>query len=57
MVHQAEPSIPLVALKITLGAQSPWTDGVNPAVVGDPMTRAMLVGANILSPGYRCLRT
>jgi glycerophosphoryl diester phosphodiesterase len=25
---------------------------VNPAVVGDPITGAMQVGANILSPGY-----
>src|ERR1700722_10289631 len=54
LVRQAEPSIPLVALwnDTTWVPESPWTDGVNPAVVGDPITGAMLVGANILSPGY-----
>lgn len=54
MVRQAEPSIPLVALwdDTTWVPDSPWTDSVNPAVVGDPITGAMLVGANILSPGY-----
>jgi glycerophosphoryl diester phosphodiesterase len=54
MARQAEPSIPLVALwdDTTWVPESPWTDGVNPAVVGDPITGAMLVGANILSPGY-----
>lgn len=54
MVRQAEPSIPLVALwnDMTWVPDSPWTDGVNPAVVGDPITGAKLVGADILSPGY-----
>ncbi len=54
MVRQAEPSIPLVALwdETTWIPDSPWTAGVNPAVVGDPITGAMQVGANILSPGY-----
>ena len=54
LVHQAEPSIPLVALwnEQTWVPDSPWLDGVNPAVVGDPVIGAMLVGANILSPAY-----
>lgn len=54
MVRQAEPSIPLVALwdETTWVPDSPWTATVNPAVVGDPITGATLVGANILSPGY-----
>jgi glycerophosphoryl diester phosphodiesterase len=54
MVRRAEPSIPLVALwnDTTWVPDSPWTAGVNPAVVGDPITGAVLVGANILSPGY-----
>lgn len=52
MVHQAEPSIPLVALwdetKWTPG--SPWLAGINPAVVGDPLVGARMVGASIASP-------
>jgi glycerophosphoryl diester phosphodiesterase len=54
MVRQAEPSIPLVALwdDTTWVPDSPWLAGVNPAVVGDPITGATMVGANILSPGY-----
>jgi glycerophosphoryl diester phosphodiesterase len=54
MVRAAEPSIPLVALwdETTWVSNSPWTAGVNPAVVGDPITGATMVGANILSPGY-----
>jgi glycerophosphoryl diester phosphodiesterase len=54
LVHQAEPSIPLVALwnEHTWVADSPWLSGVNPAIVGDPVIGAMLVGANILSPAY-----
>jgi glycerophosphoryl diester phosphodiesterase len=52
MVHQAEPSIPLVALwdqtKWTPG--SPWLDGINPAVVGDPLAGARMVGASIAAP-------
>jgi glycerophosphoryl diester phosphodiesterase len=54
MVRAAEPSIPLVALwdETTWVPNSPWTAGVNPAVVGDPITGATMVGANILSPGY-----
>jgi glycerophosphoryl diester phosphodiesterase len=54
MVRQAEPSIPLVALwdETTWVPDSPWLAGVNPTVVGDPITGATMVGANILSPGY-----
>lgn len=55
MVHQAEPSIPLVALwdetKWTPG--SPWLAGINPAVVGDPLVGARMVGASIASPDYK----
>ncbi len=54
MVRQAEPSISLVALwnEQTWVPDSPWLAGINPAVVGDPMIGAMMVGANILSPRY-----
>jgi glycerophosphoryl diester phosphodiesterase len=54
LVHQAEPSIPLVTLwdTQTWVPNSPWLAGVNPAVVGDPVVGATLVGANILSPDY-----
>lgn len=54
MVHQAEPSIPLVALwdEQTWTPDSPWLAGINPAVVGDPMVGALLVDASVLSPRY-----
>jgi glycerophosphoryl diester phosphodiesterase len=54
MVRAAVPSVPLVALwdETTWVPNSPWTAGVNPAIVGDPITGATMVGANILSPGY-----
>lgn len=54
LVHQAEPTIPLVALwdAQTWVPDSPWLAGVNPAVVGDPVLGATMVGANILSPDY-----
>jgi glycerophosphoryl diester phosphodiesterase len=54
LVHQAEPSIPLVALwnEHTWVPDSPWLAGINPAVVGDPVIGAKLVGANIVSPAY-----
>lgn len=54
LVHQAEPSIPLVALwdAQTWVPDSPWLAGVNPAVVGDPVIGAKMVGATILSPDY-----
>ncbi|HTI76480.1 MAG TPA: glycerophosphodiester phosphodiesterase [Mycobacterium sp.] len=54
MVRRLEPSIPLVALwdETTWTAGSPWLNGIDTAVVGDPIVGAMMVGANILSPGY-----
>jgi glycerophosphoryl diester phosphodiesterase len=54
MVHWAEPSIPLVALydEETWAADSPWLNGIDAAVVGDPMIGALMVGANIVSPRY-----
>lgn len=54
MVRQAEPSIPLVALwdETTWKPRSPWLAGIDPAVVGDPIIGAMMVGASVLSPGY-----
>jgi glycerophosphoryl diester phosphodiesterase len=54
LVHWAEPSIPLVALwdQDTWIPDSPWLAGVNPAVVGDPVIGAALVGANLISPAY-----
>ncbi len=54
MVRRAEPSIPLVALwdETTWKPDSPWLNGINPAVVGDPIIGAIVVGANILSPDY-----
>lgn len=55
MVHQAEPSIPLVALynEDTWAPDSPWLAGIDAAVVGDPMAGALMVGASIVSPRYR----
>ncbi|WAC94175.1 glycerophosphodiester phosphodiesterase [Mycobacterium sp. Aquia_213] len=55
MVHQAEPSIPLVALynEETWVPDSPWLAGFNVAAVGDPMIGALMVGANIVSPRYQ----
>ena len=54
MVHQAEPSIPLVALynEQTWAPDSPWLAGENSGVIGDPMIGAKLVGADIVSPRY-----
>ena len=54
LVRRAEPSIPLSALwsEETWVPDSPWLAGINPAVVGDPVTGATLVGASILSPAY-----
>ncbi|MGH3597863.1 MAG: glycerophosphodiester phosphodiesterase family protein [Mycobacterium sp.] len=54
LVRQAQPSIPVVALwnETTWRPDSPWLAGINPAVVGDPITAAMMVGANILSPAH-----
>ncbi|MCV7410923.1 glycerophosphodiester phosphodiesterase [Mycobacterium florentinum] len=55
MVHQAEPSIPLVALynEETWVPGSPWLAGINAAVVGDAMVGALMTGANIVSPRYQ----
>ncbi len=54
LIGQAEPSIPLVTLwdETTYVPNSPWLAGVNPAVVPDPIAGALIVGADILSPGY-----
>lgn len=54
LVHRVEPSIPLVALydEGTWAPDSPWLAGVNPAVIGDPLIGAVMVGANIVSPSY-----
>ncbi len=54
MVRRSEPSIPLVALwdETTWIPDSPWLNGIDPAVVPDPIIGAVMVGANILSPGY-----
>ncbi len=54
LVRQLEPSIPLVALwdETTWVPGSPWLAGIDPAVVGDPLTGATMVGAGIVSPGY-----
>lgn len=54
MVRAAEPTIPLVALwdDTTYVPGSPWLDGVDPAVVPDPIAGALAVGADVLSPGY-----
>jgi glycerophosphoryl diester phosphodiesterase len=54
MVHRAEPSIPLVALydEETWAPGSPWLNGIDPVVVGDPMIGSLTVGANAVSPRY-----
>ena len=54
MVRRLEPSIPLVALwdETTWTPDSPWLNGIDAAIVGDPIVGAIMVGANILSPDY-----
>ena len=54
MVRAVEPSIPLVALynEQTWAPGSPWLNGIDAAVVGDPMVGALMVGANAVSPSY-----
>ncbi|OBI50864.1 glycerophosphodiester phosphodiesterase [Mycobacterium kyorinense] len=54
MVRRAEPSIPLVALwnQTTWRPGSPWLAGIDPALVGDPVLAAAMVGASIVSPAY-----
>jgi len=51
MVRAAEPSIPLVALwdETTWVPGSPWLNGIDPVVVGDPIAGATLVGAGIIT--------
>lgn len=53
-VHRVEPSMPVVALynQTTWRPDSPWLAGINPAVVGDPLVGALMVGARIVSPHY-----
>lgn len=55
LVRGAEPSIPLVALYDgrTWAADSPWLAGENPALIGDPLIGARMVGASIAAPDYR----
>ncbi|HEY0228202.1 MAG TPA: glycerophosphodiester phosphodiesterase [Mycobacterium sp.] len=55
MVRRAEPSIPLVALYDgqTWQPGSPWLAGEDVNAIGDPVTGALLVGANIVSPDYQ----
>lgn len=55
MVHRVEPAIPLVALynEETWAPGSPWLNGIDATVVGDPMIGALIVGANIVSPRYQ----
>jgi glycerophosphoryl diester phosphodiesterase len=55
LVRSAEPSMPLVALYDgrTWAADSPWLAGENPALIGDPLIGARMVGASIASPDYR----
>lgn len=54
LMRRAEPAIPLVALfdQATWRPNSPWLAGIDPAVVGDPVVGAALVGANILAPEH-----
>ena len=55
LVRGAEPSIPLAALYDgrTWAAGSPWLAGENPALIGDPLIGARVVGASIAAPDYR----
>lgn len=54
MVRAVAPSIPLVALwdDTTFVPRSPWLNGIDPALVPDPIAAALMVGADILSPAY-----
>lgn len=54
LVRSAEPGIPLVTLwdETTYVPDSPWLAGINPVAVPDPIAGALMVGADILSPGY-----
>ncbi|AQA02622.1 glycerophosphodiester phosphodiesterase [Mycobacterium sp. MS1601] len=55
MVRAAEPSIPLVALwdDTTWVPGSPWLNGIDPAVITDPIEGVLAVGADIASPYYK----
>ncbi|GBE67337.1 putative glycerophosphoryl diester phosphodiesterase precursor [Mycobacterium sp. MFM001] len=55
LVRQAEPSIPVVTLwnQATWQPDSPWLAGIKPAVVGDPLVAARMIGASIVSPAYQ----
>jgi glycerophosphoryl diester phosphodiesterase len=52
MVRRSEPSIPVVALwnEVTWRPGSPWLAGIDPAIVGDPLVGAKVIGADIVSP-------
>lgn len=54
IVRAAEPAVPRVALwdDTTFVPGSPWLNGIDPAVVADPIAAAMMVGATVVSPGY-----
>ena len=54
LVQDADASIPRGALwdNTTWVPGSPWLNGIDPGVVGDPITGAVMAGANIASPGY-----
>lgn len=53
-VHRVEPSMPVAALwnQTTWRPDSPWLAGINPAVIGDPLVAAAMLGASIVSPAY-----
>jgi glycerophosphoryl diester phosphodiesterase len=55
MVRAADPTIPLVALwdDTTWVPGSPWLNGVDPAVVTDPIEGVLAVGADVASPNYK----
>lgn len=54
MVHSVEPDIPLVALfdETTWVPGSAWLNGIDPAVVTDPLAAATMVAATAVSPHY-----
>jgi glycerophosphoryl diester phosphodiesterase len=55
MVRAADPTIPLVALwdDTTWVPGSPWLNGVDPAVITDPIEGVLAVGADVASPNYK----
>ncbi|MCV7259485.1 glycerophosphodiester phosphodiesterase family protein [Mycobacterium shimoidei] len=54
ITRQLHPSIPVVTLwnQTTWRPGSPWLAGIDPAVVGDPVIAARMIGASIISPVY-----